>query len=378
MQFLRKMAVAVTLAVSLVAPLAARAETVKVTDVLGREVEVKAPVERIILGEGRQIYFVATLDKDDPFKRIVGWRDDLPKADPDNYKAYLARYPDIAKLPTFGGMKEGSFDVEQAIALKPDVLFMNIESKVASDEAKLIEKLAAVGIPVVYVDFRERPFENTEPSMRLIGKLFGEEEKAEEFIAFRAAEIARITDRLKGAKVDQPLVMIERAGGYSDDCCMSFGRENFGKMVEIAGGRNLAADLIPGTFGVVNPEQIVAANPDVVIVTGGNWDAYVPGGAWVGLGPGTDLAEARRKLANLTQRPAFAHTAAVGNGRVHAIWHQFYNSPYQFVAIQAIARWLHPDLFKDVDADATLKTLHERFLPLPYKPGYWVSLEKVQ
>ncbi|KZE28994.1 ABC transporter substrate-binding protein [Chelatococcus daeguensis] len=378
MQFLRKMAVAVTLAVSLVAPLAARAETVKVTDVLGREVEVKAPVERIILGEGRQIYFVATLDKDDPFKRVVGWRDDLPKADPDNYKAYLARYPDIAKLPTFGGMKEGSFDVEQAIALKPDVLFMNIESKVASDEAKLIEKLAAVGIPVVYVDFRERPFENTEPSMRLIGKLFGEEEKAEEFIAFRAAEIARVTDRLKGAKVDQPLVMIERAGGYSDDCCMSFGRENFGKMVEIAGGRNLAADLIPGTFGVVNPEQIVAANPDVVIVTGGNWDAYVPGGAWVGLGPGTDLAEARRKLANLTQRPAFAHTAAVGNGRVHAIWHQFYNSPYQFVAIQAIAGWLHPDLFKDVDADATLKTLHERFLPLPYKPGYWVSLEKVQ
>lgn len=378
MQFLRKVTVAAAMAVSLAAPLAARAETVKVTDVLGREVEVKAPVERIILGEGRQIYFVATLDKDDPFKRIVGWRDDLPKADPDNYKAYLARYPDIAKLPTFGGMKEGSFDVEQAITLKPDVLFMNIESKVASDEAKLVEKLAAVGIPVVYVDFRERPFENTEPSMRLIGKLFGEEEKAEEFIAFRAAEIARVTDRLKGAKVDQPLVMIERAGGYSDDCCMSFGRENFGKMVEIAGGRNLAADLIPGTFGVVNPEQIVAANPDVVIVTGGNWDAYVPGGAWVGLGPGTDLAEAGRKLANLTQRPAFAHTAAVGNGRVHAIWHQFYNSPYQFVAIQAIARWLHPELFKDVDADATLKTLHERFLPLPYKAGYWVSLEKAQ
>ncbi len=378
MQFLRKVTVAVAMAVSLAAPLAARAETVKVTDVLGREVEVKAPVERIILGEGRQIYFVATLDKDDPFKRVVGWRDDLPKADPDNYKAYLARYPDIAKLPTFGGMKEGSFDVEQAISLKPDVLFMNIESKVASDEAKLVEKLAAVGIPVVYVDFRERPFENTEPSMRLIGKLFGEEEKAEEFIAFRAAEIARITDRLKDAKADQPLVMIERAGGYSDDCCMSFGRENFGKMVEIAGGRNLAADLIPGTFGVVNPEQIVAANPDVVIVTGGNWDAYVPGGAWVGLGPGTDLAEARRKLVNLTQRPAFAHTAAVGNGRVHAIWHQFYNSPYQFVAIQAIASWLHPELFKDVDADATLKTLHERFLPLPYKAGYWVSLEKAQ
>ena len=67
--------------------------------------------------------------------------------------------------------------------------------------------------------------------------------------------------------------MIERAGGYSDDCCMSFGNENFGKMVEIAGGDNMAQDLIPGTFGTVNPEQIIAANPDVVIVTGGNWEA---------------------------------------------------------------------------------------------------------
>ncbi|MEN5082688.1 ABC transporter substrate-binding protein [Bosea sp. TWI1241] len=355
--------------------LPAAAETITVTDIIGRTVKVEAPVKRIILGEGRQIYFVAALDRDAPFKRVVGWRDDLGKADPDSYKAYLARYPEIAKLPTFGGMKEGAFDVEQAISLKPDVLFLNIEAKVASDEAKLVEKLASVGIPVVYVDFREKPFEHTEPSMRLIGKLFGKEQIAEDFIRFRAEQIARVTDVLaKAGDVKRPLVMVERAGGYSDDCCMSFGDENFGRMTAIAGGRNLATPLIPGTFGTVNPEQIVAANPDVVIVTGGNWDAYVPGGNWVGLGEGADMTEARRKLVNLTKRPAFAQTQAVKDGRVHAIWHQFYNSPYQFVAIQRIATWLHPELFKDLDPDATMKTLHERFLPLPYRPGLWVSL----
>ena len=193
----------------------------------------------------------------------------------------------------------------------------------------------------------------------------------------RAAEIARVTDRLaKVQGLKRPLVMMERAGGYSDDCCMSFGNENFGKMVDIAGGKNFASDLIPGTFGTVNPEAVVAANPEVVIITGGNWGAYVPGGAWVGLGPGSDLAEARRKLANLAKRPAFGQTKAVKEGRVHAIWHQFYNSPYQFVAIQEIATWLHPELFKDLDAEATLKTLHERFLPLPYQPGYWVTVER--
>jgi iron complex transport system substrate-binding protein len=378
MSLLRVLFAAAAVAASLMtgAP-SAFAEKVSVTDVLGRKVEVEAPVRRVILGEGRQMYVVAALDKDDPFKRVVAWRDDLPKADPDSYKQYLARYPQIAKLPSFGGMKEGAFDIEQAIALKPDVLFLNIEAKVASDEASLVEKLAAVGIPVVYVDFREKPFQNTEPSLRLMGKLFGREKVAEDFIAFRAAEIARVTDRLaKVQGLKRPLVMMERAGGYSDDCCMSFGNENFGKMVDIAGGKNFASDLIPGTFGTVNPEAVVAANPDVVIITGGNWGAYVPGGAWVGLGPGSDRVEARRKLANLAKRPAFSQTKAVKDGRVHAIWHQFYNSPYQFVAIQEIATWLHPELFKDLDAEATLKTLHERFLPLPYQPGYWVTVER--
>ncbi len=350
------------------------ADKITVTDITGRQVEVKAPVNKVILGEGRQIYFVAALDTEAPFKRVVGWRDDFEKADLDGYKDYLAKYPDIAKLPTFGGSKEGTFDIEQAVALAPDVMIMNVEAKTATDDAKLTEKLAKVGIPVVFVDFRDKPFENTEPSMRLIGKLFGKEAKAEEFIAFRKEQIDRVTERLAKANPKKPVVMMERAAGYSDDCCMSFGNENFGKFVEIAGGQNLAAKIIPGTFGVVNPEQIIASNPDHVIVTGSNWELYVPGGAWVGVGSGADKAKARNKLAALMKRPAYTGVKAVQNKQVHAIWHQFYNSPYQFVAIQQMAKWLHPELFKDLDPDQTMKILYERFLPVTYKPGYWVSL----
>lgn len=357
--------------------LAARAEMVKVTDVTGREIEVNVPVERVILGEGRQVYLVAALDAEDPFKRIVGWREDFSQAGPDNYAAYLEKFPRMAEIPTFGGFKDGTFDVEQAVSLKPDVILMNIESKQATEDAKYIEKLASAGIPLVYVDFRERPFINTEPSMRLFGKLFGKEERAEEFIAFRAAEIARVTDVIEKAKPARPKVFIERAGGYSEDCCMSFGDDNFGKFVEMAGGDNIAMDIIPGTFGTLNPEQIIASNPDQIIVTGGWWEAYVPGGAWVGVGPGRDEAEALRKLKALTERPALTGVKAVENGQVHAIWHQFYNSPYQFVAIQQMAKWLHPDLFADLDPEATFRVLHEKFLPVAYRPGHWVSLTDV-
>lgn len=351
------------------------ADPAVVTDVTGRDVEVNVPVKHVILGEGRQIYFLAALDRENPFQHVVGWRDDLPKADPESYDAYLAKYPDIAKLPTFDGMKNGTFDIEQAVALKPDVILMNVDAKTATEEAGYIEKLAKVGIPLVYVDFREKPMENTEPSMRIMGTLMGKEQVAEDFIAFRADAIRKVTDVLEKNNPAKPLVFVERAGGYSDDCCMSFGNENFGKMVEIAGGTNMAREIIPGTFGTVNPEQIIASNPDQVIITGGMWEGYVPGGAWVGVGYGADVAEARRKLENLTKRPAFTGIKAVKDGNVHAIWHQFYNNPYQFVAIQQIAQWLHPDLFKDLNPEATFKELHARFLPLDYKPGYFVSLK---
>lgn len=210
----------------------------------------------------------------------------------------------------------------------------------------------------------------------MLGRLFGREAIAEELIAFRRDQIARVTDPIAGnPNLKRPLVMLDRIPGYSDACCMSFGRENFGLMVEMAGGRNLGSELLPGTFGTINPETIIARDPDVVIATGGNWDLLAPGGGWVGLGPGADLSAARSKLEALAKRPAFAHGKAVAEQRFFAIWHQFYNSPYQFVALQRIASWLHPELFGDIDAEATLRELHERFLPLQYQPGYWVGLE---
>lgn len=376
MLHLNRVATAATISLALFSGMAEAGETIKIKDITGRDVEVSVPVERVILGEGRQIYFTGALDTDAPFKRVVGWRDDFQKADLDGYNIYLQKFPEMAKIPTFGGMKDGTFDIEQAVALKPDVIIMNTEAKSATEESGYIEKLAKVGIPLVYIDFREKPMQNTDESMRIIGKLFGKEARAEEFVKFHDEQLARVTDTLaKADDLKKPVVFMERAGGYSDDCCMSFGNENFGKMVELAGGINMAKDIIPGTFGAVNPEQIIASNPDQVIVTGSNWELYVPGGAWVGVGPGADKAKAEEKLAALMKRPAFTGIKAVTEGNVHAIWHQFYNSPYQFVAVQQIAKWLHPDLFADLDPEATFKELHERFLPVAYHTGYFASLK---
>ncbi|PXX94839.1 ABC transporter substrate-binding protein [Halomonas sp. LBP4] len=352
----------------------AQAEEITITDIAGRQVTLDAPVERMILGEGRQIYLLGALQPEDPFAGVVGWREDFSQADPDNYAVYAERFPELEEIPTFGGFKDGTFDVEQAAALGPDVVLMNLEARTATEDAGYDDKLAELGIPIVYVDFREDPLEHTLPSMRLMGRLLGEEEDAEAFIAFAEAQMARVTEVIAEANPERPRVFVDRAGGYSEDCCMSFGPGNFGEYVELAGGSNIADGIIPNTFGSLNPEQILAADPEQVVVTGGNWDAYVPGGDWVGVGPGADLEAARAKLEALTERTAMTGIAAVESGDFHAIWHQFYNSPYYFVAVQQLAKWFHPELFADLDPEATMTELHERFLPVDPEPGYWISL----
>ena len=89
--------------------LQAVADPITVTDIVGREVTLDGPADRVILGEGRQIFFAAVLDRDDPFKRVVGWRDDLLQAAPESYEMYAEKFPELTEIPTFGGFKDGTF-----------------------------------------------------------------------------------------------------------------------------------------------------------------------------------------------------------------------------------------------------------------------------
>ncbi|WP_176907599.1 ABC transporter substrate-binding protein [Sinorhizobium sp. NFACC03] len=355
-------------------PAAVRQTTTTVTDITGREVTVNVPVQRILLGEGRQLYLLASLEPRDPLARVVAWRNDLIEADPATYNQYLQAFPGLAKLPAFPGQENGLIDIESTIVQKPDVVLLNLEAMRANEDAQYIQKLAELKIPVLYIDFRHYPLKNTEPTIRLLGKILGREARAEEIIAFRRQAMARVTDVIASKNPNRPKVFIERIGGYSEDCCLSFGAENFGKYVELAGGHNIGSDFLPSTFGQLNPEQVVVSNPEHVVVTSANWQAYVPGGHWIPLGPGADPEETHKKLEWFTTRDAYTGIDALKTRNFHGIWHQFYNSPYEFFAVQQLAKWFHPELFADLDPNATFAEYHRRFLPIPYRPGYAVSL----
>ena len=68
--------------------------------------------------------------------------------------------------------------------------------------------------------------------------------------------------------------------------------------------------------------------------------------------------------------------SAVQHGRVHGIWHLFNNMPLNVLAVEALARWFHPATFADVDPDASLRELNEKFLPVALEGTFWVSLDK--
>lgn len=351
----------------------------ELTDVAGRTVTLDLPAKRVLVGEARQIHTIAALAGAHTFDTIVGWRDDFFTKDPDSYDAYVERFPQIANLPRFGYVPDGSFSLESAIALHPDVLTLNIEARAAAKEGGLEEKAAAAGIQVVYVDFRVNPEKNTEASIAILGKIFGAEDKAKELIAYRRAQIARVTDRLASVKdLKRPVVYMERAPGNDAEngCCRTFGPANFGEMVEKAGGHNIGSDVLKTTFGTINIEQLIASDPDQIVVTGSNWGAESKTNRFVHVGRGADPVAARAKLTTLMQRTGFEGLKAVREGNVHAVWHQFYGVPYEFVPIQQFAKWFHPELFKDLDPEQTFREFHEKFLPIAYKPGYFVSLEK--
>lgn len=351
-------------------------QRVEVTDLAGRQVSVRPGAERVILGEGRLMYGAGILDKDQPFRRIVGWADDMITYDPGSWRAYRARFPEAESLPRFGSAFSGDFSTEKAIALDPDVVLLPLSGLFKAKETGLIERLEKAGIPALFIDLREEPLRNTVPSIRLLGQVFGREAEAKAFIDFYEAESRKVTDRVAAkTQAERPLVVMDRAAGYDPSkCCMTFGRANLGAVLDAAGGRNWGSPRFPGLGGDINPEALFAEDPPVIIGTGADWAEAMPGSVAVPFGYETNPEAVQRELKALADRKGWNTLQAVRNKRFFSVYHQFYTSPGHVVALQLFAKWLYPDDFRDLDPEATWRAYHERFSPIPLKGVFWAQL----
>ncbi|PHM49985.1 ABC transporter substrate-binding protein [Xenorhabdus miraniensis] len=366
----KSMGVSLIAGSAMMASFASWAETV--TDVAGRTVEVPEKVNRILLGEGRLFHSVALLEGDKPLARIAGWQGDFRKLDPQTYAIYKAKFPEIDNIPLIGNTSEDSVSSEKVLTLNPDVAIFGLSGHGPGKNSELVKQLEKAGIPVVFVDFRNDPLKNTLPSLRMLGKILHREEQANAYADFYEKNlklVTDITDRIPEA--EKPSVFIELRAGSSEDCCGTAGNGNMGNFIDLAGGKNIAKNVLPSPLGTMNLEKVIADDPYIYIASGAQDPGDKDEGIKMGAQTSADIARAGLKA--ITERNGINTLTAVKEGRSYAIWHHYYNSPYNVVVTQIFAKWFYPEKFADLDPQQTLKELHNKFLAVEPAGTYWVS-----
>lgn len=366
---------AAALALAVFSAPSASAETIEVTDLAGRVVSVTRDPSKIVLSEGRQLYTLAMLDREDPFKRVVGWGNDLIENDPGAWAKYLAKFPKAKDVANMGNPYAADVSMEKIAALGAEVYVLDLSNYFKAQETGLLGKLEKAGIATIFVDFRQDPTQNALPSVQLLGRVLGREKEANAFADYYLRQTRSIYARI-GAIPDKqkPMVFVERAAGLLP-CCATFGPFNFGRYIEEAGGRNWGSQFFSAFQAQAAQEKVLSDNPDIYFLTGANWYGSNPGSNAVSLGYDATPEKVQKEMAALMNRPGFQQLKAVQGKKVMAFYHQFYDMPYYFIAELAMAKEFYPDRFKDVDPEAVFKEFHEKFLPISYSGVFWAKLQ---
>ena len=349
----------------LAAPAIAQAQgAVVVTDLTGQEVRLPRPARRIVLTQGRHLPVLALVHPD-PLSLIAGWSADLRQANAPEYAQLRAQAPMVDRIPVFGRGPVDTISFETILTLQPELVLLSRYTAGGG----LAERLRGAGITTAVIDFFADPLADSQRSLAILGALIGRAEQAAAFNAHYRARLDQVASRMRGAEPKVPVLVHTHAGGTA--CCFSPGAGIFTGMVDAAGGRSIGAGILTGQMGQLSLEYILSANPHVYVATGGPFGG--PRGG-VTMGTGTTPGQVRESLARVIQSQGLDALPAVKDGRAHALWHGFNDTPAHYLAIEALARWLHPDRMRGIDPDASLAELNEKFLSIRMQGTYWVDL----
>lgn len=356
---------AFALVASAVSALAAPTE---ISDALGRKITVDLPVKRVAMNFSFEEF--TAVSGVDGWSKVVGisrgpwegWR-------PLNFSRYVAVIPNLAAMPDIGQTDDGSFSAEKVIGLKPDVLLMS-EWGYKSAKAQM-EQIEGAGIPVVIIDYNAQLLERHLASTRALGKVMGQEGRAEELATLYQNSFDDILARVakaKAAGVPTKKVYVELGQAGADTIGNTYNNTMWGKIVTTLGAQNIATGKIPGPWGPLNAEAVIAENPDLIVFTASSWVGKPKA---VRTGYDVTPEQTRAGLKPYSERPGWTEIRAMKAGEVNAIEHGLCRALYDFVGMQYLAKRLYPDQFADVDPVASLRAYHEKYLPIAFS-GTWM------
>jgi ABC-type Fe3+-hydroxamate transport system substrate-binding protein len=342
-----------------------QAATRTITDALGRKVEVKNNVERVVINfnfeEFTAIAGVENWAKVVGMSRSLweGWR-------PAIFSRYQAVIPNLAAMPEVGNTEENSLSVEKIIALKPDVFFVAEWGFKALGPAEA--QLKAAGIPIVVIDYNAQILERHLASTRAIGTVMGTSQRAEELAALYEQSFNDIQARIARSKLAPQKVYVELGQAGAATYGNSYSNTMWGKIITTLKAVNIADGKLPGPWGPLNAETVLAENPDLIFIAGSSW-INRPLAVKTGYDATPEIT--RASLLPYAQRPGWSNLKAGQKGQIFAIEHGLSRTLFDFVAYQYIAKQLYPDAFADVDPDANFRAYHARYLPVGYS-GTWM------
>lgn len=255
----------------------------------------------------------------------------------------------IKDKPVVGSTFE--WDIEKILQIKPDVV-LAYASYDFSEQRKALED---AGITLVQMNFHKP--ETYAGETRNLGWLLGRREKVEELIDFETQHLELIEERLKGLKEDEtPRVYAE---SYKDYQYGSTGSVSLA--IDPCGGTDIFSDL-NGTVDI-DPESVISKNPDVVIKM--TFNTYVPESGY-NAANSTQMAE---KVEDIMNRTGWSSINAVRDGKVYIISSDA-SSIHPSIFNSYVAKWLHPELFEDMDPVAVHEEWLQKFLGIDYKGVY--------
>ena len=216
--------------------------SVTFTDMMGHEVTLSKPAERIVALSAADCEIVYALGAGDLLVGRGEWCD----------------YPaDVYNVPSVES--GGNTNIEQILSLKPDVLVM---SSMAQTEDQ-VKQLEAAGVAVVVSDAQD--IEGVYTSIGMLGKLLGKDAEAKTIVDSMKAAFAEIEkNKLDGTKTI-----------YFEVSPLEWGLWTAGsgtfmnEIAEMVGLKNCFADL--AGWAQISEEQVLERNPDYILTITMYW-----------------------------------------------------------------------------------------------------------
>lgn len=330
---------------------------ISVTDVLGRSVTVPEVPKRVVLSFYYEDYLAIV--GPEAIDKLVAlslstWKDSRPE----QYARYEAALPRLKSLPDVGNAEDDSFSVEKVIAADPDLLILAAWNYDMLGES--IQQLEAAGIPIVVLDYNAQTIEKHVQSTMALGTLMGQEKRARELVAQYTDAMQDIEQRIGKHKPSPKKVYVELAQNGPGTVGNSYGNSMWGALVTQLGGQNIAVGQI-SNWGPLNPEYVLAQQPDLVFLAGSEWLNKPQA---VNLGFGANAVQTDERIGAYTRRTGWDTLPAVKQGQVHGIYHGGSRTLSDYVYAQYIAKQLYPDAFADVDPAQNLRDFYRQWLPI--------------